>query len=610
MDNIRKKITLAFCTVLNLCPLGAIADQDVIILLRNDNEKSLENKIESLSDPDSKDYGHFLNGSQIQRSYSPDRRTITTVTQYLKNQGLNYEVDASGLYVKAKVPEAQFKALFSRSIPQAGPVLSTTIPQELRDVVTSISHPLQSGTSQPYRENPIAPSGARHARVHPEIGAKALQSITQCNYPQTIGAYCSSLPSSGTPRGCPAGLSPGGLTPNQWASAYGLSELRKQGLSGKGERLALIEVDGFLLSDIQRYAECFDLNVPPINVTNVPSQYATQPAQATETALDLSVIVSVAPELDSIQIFNATNSSIDTLSNLANAVLAAISQPASRRPTVISMSLGACEAGFLDRTGSLLLESALKRAAAMGITVAVSSGDVGITGCRNQYNGIYYAPAIQSVNFPSSSPYVTAVGGTNLLLNTDNSINKEIVWNDWILLLTDDQVTPNLFVSTGAGGGGVSSWWRRPSYQKDLTPLFNGFDGRQIPDVSFLADNTPGYTICCNGTEFFQDGGTSASAPLFAAGIALVNQGLRMNHKRRAGPINPALYRIGFNSAKNKRVMRDIVEGDILTAWQSPYSPESSGLTVYGGSATQGFDTASGWGSLNFNELLNEMTKK
>jgi len=112
----------------------------------------------------------------------------------------------------------------------------------------------------------------------------------------------------------------------------------------------------------------------------------------------------------------------------------------------------------------------------------------------------------------------------------NKTITREVVWNDAI----------------GAGGGGISAVFTTvPLWQSEVgvPPSANPppQKGRGVPDVSGLADPATGYQIVDTDGSFdprFPSGGTSATAPLWAALIARINQGLGA----RVGYLNPLLY--------------------------------------------------------------------
>jgi kumamolisin len=187
-------------------------------------------------------------------------------------------------------------------------------------------------------------------------------------------------------------------------------------------------------------------------------------------------------------------------------------------------------------------------AVALGVTITVAAGDNGSS--DRQTDGKAH------VDFPSSSPFVLACGGTRLLGN------KETVWNDgdgW------------------ATGGGISDVFPVPDYQKKISlPVSvnsKKHKGRGLPDVAANADSETGYNILVDG-QWSVIGGTSAVAPLIAGLVALANQKL----KKKVGFINPKLYAAHGNSFK------DITEGNNNTSQAGGYS------------AKKGWDACTGLG--------------
>jgi len=168
----------------------------------------------------------------------------------------------------------------------------------------------------------------------------------------------------------------------------------------------------------------------------------------------------------------------------------------------------------------------------MGITLCVASGDAGSSDGVND--------GADHVDFPASSPYALACGGTSLQASSGN-ITSEAVWNDG--------------ANGGAGGGGVSSFFALPSWQATLqvtnaqgvsTPL----QSRGVPDVSGDADPLTGYDVRVDGSDTIF-GGTSAVAPLWAGLIARINSA----KGSAVGYIHPQLY-------KNAGVFNDITQGN------------------------------------------------
>ena len=365
----------------------------------------------------------------------------------------------------------------------------------------------------------------------------------------------SAFPRTGTPSGCHAGVSAGelgsdpataGFTPNQYLAAYGFQQLQAAGLGGQGERVALIEIDGFKLSDINTFAQCFGLHVPPVNAFSVGVKHPLAPGG--ESTLDLEALDAAAPDLKAIDVYESNSSAADTLE-----AMTAPLQNHGRQPEVISASLGLCEPAVyaaIGVHGIEATEAALEIAALSGVTFLASSGDSGSADCIGPDG---FPIDRLAVNYPASSSWVTGVGGTNLLLGPANQITNQVVWND-----TDIQ-------PGSAAGGGSSAIFRRPFYQDGTLTAAS----RAVPDVSMLADIIPGYAVFCsaqgecinsgNSNPWQSVGGTSASTPLLAGGFALVDEELRMHNRQDLGLANPLLYQLGRSSTLTGQVFDDIL---------------------------------------------------
>jgi kumamolisin len=195
------------------------------------------------------------------------------------------------------------------------------------------------------------------------------------------------------------------------------------------------------------------------------------------------------------------------------------------------------------------------------------------------------AQADPTIGYPASSPWVTAVGGTQLVLGEDNAILRESVWNDLPYL-------PTSLVNL-VGTGGASSIFTAPWYQSPLTRR----NMRSVPDISALAAVSPGMAIFVNG-ELQTSGGTSESSPLTAAGSALVSQALENEGAAPLGFLNPWLYE---TAKAHPRLVTDVVAGS--TQYPVQYAQDSVNTPACC-QAGRGYDSASGFGSLRYEEFL------
>jgi kumamolisin len=167
------------------------------------------------------------------------------------------------------------------------------------------------------------------------------------------------------------------------------------------------------------------------------------------------------------------------------------------------------------------------------------------------------------VDFPASSPYVLACGGTKLTLS-GTKISSEQAWNE-------------LSANEGATGGGVSEVFALPSYQQsaNVPKAPNGFVGRGVPDVAGDADPETGYNVLVDGQQTVI-GGTSAVAPLWAGLLVRINQSLGKN----VGYLNPLLY------TKNvEATLHDITVGNNGTYSAGPGWDACTGLGTPDGAA-------------------------
>jgi kumamolisin len=217
---------------------------------------------------------------------------------------------------------------------------------------------------------------------------------------------------------------------------------------------------------------------------------------------DIEIAGAIAPEARFVVYF-APNTTLGFVEAVTTAVHDTVN-----RPSVILISWGSSESNWTQASMTAMNE-ALKQGISQGITVIAVAGDSGVTDGMTDKK--------PHVDFPASSPYVLAVGGSRLVAQGD-TIASEEVWNN----------------GTSATGGGVSSIFPIPDWQKQVDlPA----QGRGVPDVVAHADPAQGYRIVLRGVTS-PIGGTGAAAALWAGLIAIVNQGLGQN----LGYINPLLY--------------------------------------------------------------------
>ena len=349
------------------------------------------------------------------------------------------------------------------------------------------------------------------------------------------------------------------------------------GVDGAGQTVGIIELGGgYRPQDLETYLKGLGLPAPtvvPVSVdsaTNAPS--GNPGSDDGEVGLDIEVVAAVAPGAK-IVVYFAPNSR--TSKGFLDAITKAVHDE-TNDPSVISISWGGPEAGAGD-TFQVQFDQVLQSAAMLGITVCIAAGDNGAADMGPKaWDGLAH------VDFPASSPFALACGGTRLIGGA-SGISAESVWNQHAADTSTDAGPDGSF---GATGGGVSGAFPLPAYQQNakvpasLNP--SGFTGRGVPDVSGNADPDTGYNVLVDGTSFVV-GGTSAVAPLWAALIALLNQKLRGH----VGFLNPQLYGLPASVA----ALRDVTVGDNRVTYER--------YTNVGYPSGTGWDACSGLGSPN-----------
>ncbi|MGD0260968.1 MAG: S53 family peptidase [Verrucomicrobiota bacterium] len=337
----------------------------------------------------------------------------------------------------------------------------------------------------------------------------------------------------------PRNAADGSFTPPQVSTLYNFPG----GLDGAGQCIALVELNdtdqhgkvtgtGYNAADLKTYFQQLNLPLPPVTAIGVdgggnipgPDQNADG-----EVMLDIEVAGTVAPGAN-IAVYFAPN----TDQGFLDAIHAVVHDNV-RKPSVVSISWGGAEDSWTDQFRNAF-NQAFQDAAMLGVTVCCASGDDGSPDLPSRARD-----GRPHVDFPSSSPFALACGGTKLL-GSGTAITSEVVWNDGN--------------QGGAGGGGVSNFFARPPYQASakVPRSPNGKVGRGVPDVAGDADPATGYQVRVDGHNTVI-GGTSAVAPLWAGLLARINQRLAKLRKPPAGFINPILYKTPNN-------LHDIVLGN------------------------------------------------
>ncbi|KUM72154.1 S53 family peptidase [Streptomyces griseorubiginosus] len=477
----------------------------VAISLSPRGGSALDTFVAKVSDPHSASYGHYLTKAQFAARFGRTDAEVKQLTRYLHAQGLTVgKVHAGNLLVDATGTAAQLEKAF-------GTKLST-----FKDA--------RSGRS--FYANDSAPT-------LPTALASLVSDVAGLNNHAQL--HHQAVPRTVSPHNGPGG----GYTPAQLKGGYNVSGT----YTGSGQKIALIEFDGFQQSNITKYDTNYGLGSPTPTVSKVDGGSGALGDGQVEVELDIEVLHAIAPKAG-VTVFEGPNSDageVDTYQAIVDSGI----------PTT-SISWGAAESA---RTTSNInaVDAVFKAGAAQGLGFYAASGDDGSDDAGDGGT---------SVDYPASDPYVTGVGGTKLTVTSANAFSKEVAWS--------------------GGGGGKSSVFKIPSWQTAVQKSAGG-GFRQVPDVSAHANPSPGVSIYSQGS-WSSVGGTSAAAPEWAAFAALYNQQAAAAGKANLGFANPALY------AANGTGFHDITSG-------------SNGAY----SAATGWDFTTGWGSYNAATLATKL---
>jgi subtilase family serine protease len=376
-------------------------------------------------------------------------------------------------------------------------------------------------------------------------------------------------------------------SPQEIRRAYGVDGLLSKGYNGTGQTIIIIDSFGSptLASDLHTFDQGYGLPDPPSLKVYTPlgtkpfdPHNGTMVGWAVETTLDVEWAHAIAPGAN-IAVMTSPVPETQGVQGMPQFLFLEQFALDHSIGKIISQSWATTENTLFYSGGRQVLASFnnfYKQAAADHVTVFGSSGDSGVA--NPNFKGTIYP--FPTVNFPASSPYVTAVGGTSLRASTSGNYQSETAWS--------------------GSGGGVSQYWAEPDYQRDnLTSsnqhILKGMRG--VPDIAYNADPNTSILVYLsfipNAAGYYAIGGTSEGSPQWAGLIADGNQ--FAGHP--LGFINESLYQIG-NSSDSTESYHDVTVGNNSNA----------GITGY--NATRGWDPVTGWGSPKATTLLMEIIEE
>jgi subtilase family serine protease len=534
---------------------SAVASTDPIgfrVYLGWSDPSAVEALARSVSDPGSASYGRYLTPQEFRQQFAPSQSSVNAVKSWLSSQGFSIVyTPMNNHYVEVEGTVAQAAATFNTGFGYYGysgltlrsPSSELSVPTSVASIVSGVVGLDESAVfvHSDIARDPGAPPPAAFVTGTPCSTFWGEKAATGFTNPYGAGT----LP-----------YAPCGYTPQQIKGAYGIS-----GFDGAGQTVAIIDAYAAptILQDANQWSD--NRGLPEFK----GSQFQQMVAPGTfhhpesggknkqnpqgwygEETLDVESVHGMAPAANVIYV-GAPNNFQDLDAALNHVVDRHLAQIVTNSYGFNTENL---PFGFIKPYEDTILQGV-----AEGIGIYFSSGD-------NSDESLVVG--YRTTDWPASSPFVTAVGGTSLAVGAGNSYLFETGWgtrtSSWKGTIW--QPTPPGSWLYGSGGG-VSRLFTEPAYQVGVVQpsvfAAQGRTGRAVPDIAAFGDPNTGYIV--GETQTFPDGtvkydeyrlgGTSLSSPIMAGIMALADQKANRVH----GFANPFFY-----SKATSGAFRDIMD--------------------------------------------------
>ncbi len=499
----------------------------------------LDDFLAQVNDPASPNFRKFLKPEELAARFGPTEEDYAAVKDFARTNGLTIAAThGHRLLLDVTGPAAAVEKAFHITL------RTYRHPTEAREFFAPDTEPVVDAALPVVDVQGLSD----FSRPHPKLVRKNVTEVTAKNgsAPDGSGSYFG----------------------NDFRNAYASDTA----MNGTGQMVGLVQFDGFYPNDIAAYAQNAGGGRANIVIQTVSTDgYNGVPTTGansgnTEVSLDIEMAMSMAPGLAKIVVFEA-----DPRTGNPNTILAAMAANPAIKQCSCSWGWGGGPSTTTDNYFKILAAQGQSFFNASGDSDAFTTGSSSANGVDN----------VSLENAPSSSPYITQVGGTTLTMNgAGAAYASETAWNR----------------GGGIGScGGISSYYSLPSWQTNVSNLA-GRGGsasfRNIPDVALTADNV--YVVSGgSGVGSGGVGGTSCAAPLWAGFMALVNQQAAASGKPASGFFNPAIYVIAAGPGYAK-CFHDITTGN--NTWSG--SPN----LFY---AMAGYDLCTGLGTPAGQNLIN-----
>ncbi|HZM10023.1 MAG TPA: protease pro-enzyme activation domain-containing protein [Candidatus Limnocylindrales bacterium] len=519
-NHVRPAVSSGQAVPVGLLPSSQRLNLAIMLPVRDQGE--LTRFLDRLYDPSSPDYHQFLTVAQFTEQFGPTHQDYQAVIAFAKANGLTVtDTPANRLLVDVNGSVAQIEKTFHVGM-------------------KVYLHPTENRTFY---------SPDREPSLDLSVPVSHIAGLNNFSIPRSMLKKGSAAQQNLTSN---VGSGPGGayLGSDMRAAYYGGTAL-----TGTGQAVAMVEFDGYNMSDVTGTFDGHTYTVP-INNVLIDGASGGSDGDDGEQVLDIVQAISMAPGLSQLRVYIAPITTsigvgdVDMFNKIATENIA----------KSISCSWG------WNPADTAANDPIFQEYAAQGQNLFVASGD----------SGAYTGSNATDSSFPAEDVYVVAVGATDLTTNgAGGPWQSEVAWAD-------------------SGGGPADNGFAIPSWQIGVADTANGGSNtiRNVPDVA-AEGNFDNY-LCDQGSCQGGWGGTSFAAPRWAGFLALVNQQAVTNTGSTLGFVNPAIYAIGKSTNYNSD-FHDITSGNNNNGKGKSFN------------AVVGYDLVTGWGSPNGPSLINAL---
>ena len=577
-------------------------------------QAAIDQLLADQQDPASPRYHQWLTPQQYAAQFGLSSSDIAKVTAWLTGQGFTVTGVANG---------GDF-ITFSGSVAQVQTAFATSIHSLALNGETHFANVTSISVPSAFAGVVGAVSGLHDFRLKPRVHT----SFVKPNFTSSVsGSHF--------------------IAPGDVYTIYDMNPLLSStSLPGANETIAVTGQVDISLYDVNTFRADSGLNVNPPTVQVVPSavyggcdpgtptsynsacvgKYPPTSSDLAESSIDVEWSGAMAPYATVLFV-----TSQDVFLSMQYAVDANVAP-------IVTTSYGLCEAawGITDLSS---YNQVFQQANLQGQTVLAAAGDSGATDCEAKTAAS--ASEGLAVDYPASSPNVTAMGGTQFngdaeatgsgttwgatqywkgtsgsdVISSALSYIPEAVWNN---------AGSGYF---GGGGGGASAFFTKPLWQMEtgasgMTTLVPADGARDVPDLalnaavfhdSYLycvgvasgASCGNGFRISSTNNGLEAAGGTSLDSQIFGGMLALIEQKIGS----RIGNANPTLYALGnkvaYYNTTGSSVFHDVTAGsNAMQCTAGSIDCPNGGFIGY--SAGTGYDLATGWGSVDLSNLAND----